>query len=335
MFTRFRIALAGLIVLIFAPIAVAQGVADDTQTEAAPDDFGPMICQGSDRLQWTATADALLLSRSAAGSQQLLFEPHTATELLDATDLSFPFSAGPRLSLRCEDAAGLGVEVTYFGVDGWRSEADFPASSFPFGVGYLSIDNNITVPVNSAQFVYRSRLYSAEANVRYAWSDWLTPLAGFRWVDFEDRYDVSGIENSTSGPFLHSIRSQNHLYGAQIGLDVHPLDRTRALQIDVLTKVGIYGNAAAQSNKYADPVFAFAASAAGSQVSFLGEIGVNASYQLTPHIAVRGGYQVMWLTGMALAPDQISATDFAGQTAVNSSGTLFCHGAHAGLEVTW
>ena len=148
MFTRFRITLAGLSVLFFTPVAVAQDVAEYTETEAAADDFGPMIRQQSDRLQWTATADALFLGRSAAGGQQLLFEPHTATELLDATDLTFPFSAGPRLSLRCEDAAGWGVEVTYFGIDGWCSEAGFPASSFPFGVGYLSIDNTITVPVN-------------------------------------------------------------------------------------------------------------------------------------------------------------------------------------------
>jgi hypothetical protein len=336
MFRKSLIALASLSLLTLASVAIAQVATESAESETASDDSGPISGQGNDDPQWIARADALFLTRSAAGAQQLLFEPRTATELLDATNLGFSNNAGPRLSLCREDSSGSGLELTYFGIDGWTSQAAFPTSSLPFGVGYLSIDNTIRVPVNSAQFLYRSGLYSAELNDRYAWNDWLTAIAGFRWIDFEDRYDVSGIENAYSGPFSHSIHSHDHLYGAQVGLDFHPLDRARPFQIHVLTKTGIYGNAAAQSNDYADTVFSFSESASESHLSFLSEVGLMGSYQFTPHIALRGGYQVMWLTGVALAPDQIPATDFgAAQATVNTSGTLFCHGAFGGLEVTW
>ena len=98
----------------------------------------------------------------------------------------------------------------------------------------------------------------------------------------------------------------------------------------------MYCNAAAQNNDYVDTVHSFSAADSDSHVSFLGEIGVTGSCQLTRHLALRGGYQVMWLTSVALAPNQIPATDFlAAQAGVNTSGTLFCHGANAGLELAW
>ena len=40
---------------------------------------------------------------------------------------------------------------------------------------------------------------------------------------------------------------------------------------------------------------------------------------------VRLGYEIMWLSGMALAPNQIAATDFtSGQAVVDTSAEVFC-----------
>ena len=302
---------------------------------AAPDhslDMGYPIDGGGPH--WVATADAIFLQRSAPNSRQLLYDPGTASELLDASNLGFSMNAGPRVSLRRDDPAGLGLELAYFSVDGWRSSANFPSSAFLYGVGYLSIDDAMTTPVTDAQFQYTSRLYSGEVNLRYSLNPWLTPLVGLRWVDFEDQYAANG--QTLSGPFNEMVRGHNHLYGSQLGLDARLFDRPTPFQLGVLAKAGLYANAASQNNDYADTLNSFSARASDSHLAFQGEIGVTVSYEVVKHFTLHAGYQVMWLTGVALAPNQIAATDFgSAQASVNTTGTLFCHGASAGLEVAW
>ncbi len=348
--------LVALLWVTWTPAAMTQGVTEASTTETewssppaappaqdffpaaqtaplCPPDLGCPIARGVEP-RWVATAEALFLQRSATSGQPLLYDPGAAATLLDASHLDFAMSPGERLSLRWEDPASLGLEVSFFGIDSWRSSADFPSSAFLYGLGYLSIDDSMTVPVSEAQFQYSSRLYSGEVNLRYAMCDRITPLVGFRWIEFEDQYAASG--QAVSGAFTELVRGHNHLYGAQIGLDARLFGRESPFQIGVVAKAGLYGNAAAASNTYADSTYDFAANASGSHLSFLGEVGISASYQFAKHFALRGGYQVMWLTGIALAPEQIVATDFgAGHLSVNASGALFCQGANAGLEATW
>jgi hypothetical protein len=330
------IAPAVLISLTLTAVAIAQSNAEPQATETGPDNLleaGRPV--DADSPHWVATADALFLQRSAANNRQLLYDPGAPAEVLSASNLNFSFGAGERLGLCWENPAGMGLELLYFGIDSWQSSANVPSSAFVFGVGDLSIDNTITVPVTAAQFQYTSRLYSGEINLRYALNDWLTPLAGLRWVDFEDRYAAGGTENHYLGPFSDLVRAHNQLYGGQFGLDARLLGRENVFQIDALAKAGLYCDAAAQNNDYVDTHDSFSASASNTHLAFLGEIGVTGSWQINRHFALRGGYQVMWLTGVALAPNQIAATDFAAGSSVDTSGSLFCQGANAGLEIRW
>ena len=66
----------------------------------------------------------------------------------------------------------------------------------------------------------------------------------------------------------------------------------------------------------------------------------NASFQLSPHIVVRGGYQMLWFNGVAMANKQVAATgnsNLLGQATshINSADTFFSQFANPGLEVTW
>ena len=40
----------------------------------------------------------------------------------------------------------------------------------------------------------------------------------------------------------------------------------------------------------------------------MGELNLSATYDLTSHFKVRAGYEIMWLNGRALAPDQIDTS---------------------------
>ena len=75
--------------------------------------------------------------------------------------------------------------------------------------------------------------------------------------------------------------------------------------------------------------------ASTNNLAFCGEIGITLTYDLTERLSIRGGYQLLWLDGVALASQQplFSLTgplDDHITTATN--GDLFYNGAFAGLE---
>ena len=314
-------------------------IAEDADTEAAesgwqgPGLFGRAWC-GDPR--WTARADALLLCRSATRGPQLLSDPVSNNTFLNSADLGFAYEAGPRLSL-IRDGCDWGLELNYFSIDGWQSDADFPNSAFPNLIGTLNVDNSFpSIPVFKVSFEERSRLYSGELNLRRPINGWLTLLAGFRWVELEDDYIAQGAEANLSA-FSESIRAHNHLFGLQSGLDAVLLRFHEQFRITGFVKSGVFYNSAGQSTVLSlEGLPPSPADATGGQASFLGEIGLGASYQLTKHAAFRCGYEAMWLEGVALAPRQIPNTDLlAGTAEIEASGTLFYHGANAGLELNW
>jgi hypothetical protein len=68
----------------------------------------------------------------------------------------------------------------------------------------------------------------------------------------------------------------------------------------------------------------------------VGELGLSGTYQLTRVLTVRGGYNLMWIAGVALAPDQLDFTDLPSSgTALDRGGGIFLHGANVGLEARW
>jgi len=71
-------------------------------------------------------------------------------------------------------------------------------------------------------------------------------------------------------------------------------------------------------------------------VAFVGEIDVNFALHVTQHFALTGGYQLMWISGTALASDQAAVTlDQLDTDVITTSGDLFYHGALAGAIFTW
>ena len=301
----------------------------------------PNECEKSccDRFEptWTVTTDALFLHRSATSGPTLLSDT-VGNDLLKSSDLGFSWAAGPRLSLIRDCACGWGLELNYFGIDGWEANAAFPTASLPGGVGSLAIDKAIPLPVTEASFGQNSRLYNGEFNVRRQVNENLTLLAGFRWVELQDTYLVQGTSAILATPFSEAVRAHNHLYGFQIGADALLFEYMERFRIRGIAKTGIFYDAAGQSTGFSDPAGLGVLNAGdnGNHTSFLGELGVLCSYRLSKHAALRGGYQLMWIDGVALATRQIPNTDLgAGTAAIDTTGGVFYHGANVGLELAW
>ena len=67
----------------------------------------------------------------------------------------------------------------------------------------------------------------------------------------------------------------------------------------------------------------------------MGEIHVLASYAVTRHVAVRGGYEMLWIDHVALASDQAAAaTANQTQDAISATADFFTYGATVGMDVT-
>jgi len=281
---------------------------------------------------WTVAADAIFLRRSAQA--QTLLTDLAGAELLNATDLTFVDRMGVRFeAIRHLQQSDLDIDVVYFGVDGWDSRA------FNGGLAVLQADRFGGPLVSTAAFTYKSQLHSTEINLCQRVTPWLTPLAGFRWVEEHDLYEVTGATFAT--PYTYTSNADNHLYGFQMGAKILFFERPEGrLRVDGLVKGGIYANAADDSvvfNNAGGPFGVLTASDKRDHAAFVGDIGLNLAYRLSESVALRAGYQLLFLQGVALAPNQIPTTDLigGGPSFTNPFCGVFYHGVQMGLEVTW
>jgi len=124
------------------------------------------------------------------------------------------------------------------------------------------------------------------------------------------------------------------MYGLQIGADARLGNTCGPFYITTVLKAGIYTNHAEQFG--ASPTYGLPVNAEVNHGAFEGEIGVFGVYQYSCRLALRLGYQMMWLQGVALAPGQLHVSDtVTGVGAVDTNGAVFYHGALAGLELTF
>ena len=261
------------------------------------------LCQPGWCPLWTIRAGAVILHRSGPDDDSIV------TALNGGESPSFGWSGGPDVSILRDLSNCDSVELRYFGALDWEIDESLIAG--PVSLGAL----------------YNSRLHSTEVNWRRQKSECVTWLAGFRWIELHEELGFSVVVPTDSVDIDTNI--DNHLYGGQIGAELALLKHCSPWSIDGFIKAGVYGNAADNELGVVvngTPVADLTTSE--TDVAFVGEIGVTATYRLSECWAVRGGYELLWIDGVALADEQFGGT-------IDTSGDVFYHGATAGLEFTW
>lgn len=284
---------------------------------------------------WSVSGGAIALKRSDAFSLPLL----AGDNEFDVEYFNFDLEVGPRVDVIYHVPSGWEFEALYYGIGSWASLHPFENENLQL----LSIEPE-PINVDSALFRYGSELYSTEFNLRRR-MDWLTPLIGFRWVELEEQFGVAGMEPPTPGiPYSYRYDTHNHMYGVQVGAEVILWDRGGPLRVDGVFKAGVYYNEADLDAAFAyGPApdeaeqVVFEQSWAEPHTSFLGEVGLGASWQASDWLNLRGGYQLTWIEGVALAPEQIPSTDLfvPFNTEVNTGGSPLYHGPYAAIEARW
>jgi hypothetical protein len=106
--------------------------------------------------------------------------------------------------------------------------------------------------------------------------------------------------------------------------------------------VGISGTALSQSSGTITSTLSPGATFREPTTAFMGGVGLlstinlTAIYRLTDHWGLRAGYNLIWLDGVALAPNQWDFTNTANSgTSLVGGGSLFLHGVNLGVERRW
>jgi hypothetical protein len=315
------------------PVAASSSISGSCCSDGCASDSGcGDLCNDCCGPTWTARVGAVILERARPRRQRVIEDRTGGTAgdgFSDAFD--FGFEAGPDITLTRWLANGNGIEVRYFGALQWDAQAHWmsatgwalPTNPPRVGAGAAVIDAN-----------YISRLNSTEVNYREAPNQTVSLLAGFRWIELHEDLDVDADFGSNMTEV--GWNTDNHLYGAQTGAEINLLDRGGPFTALAWFKGGIYGNDADNDfslNQSIGPDVSFTDQT--GRVAFVGDIAFTGSYQLTDSISLRTGYQLLFIDGVALASEQIFATNVVTGSGVDATGFAFYHGAITSIDFVW
>lgn len=314
-----------------------------------------------------ARVEALFLKRDPRFSNQaIVVDDTTDTTLLSTSDLDYNYDPGLQATFGMRICDGRAIEFTYFGL--FDGNANGSAASSGAGSSLILGDNlfgNVFIDMDLTRVRYSSWLHSFEVNLPCCCGcceqcgcgecgcgeggsscggdlgscqsfEW---FGGFRFINYGDELDIYA-ERTVAGAVesgSYNLRTSNHLYGAQLGARVR---RTQGrFGYEAGGKAGLYANDAQQEQTVTDfPNFPLRrTSISSSAAAFVGEANLTGLYRLNQVWNLRAGYNVMWIEGLALAPDQLDfnfASAQGGNQLDNSSGMLL-HGVNVGVEARW
>jgi len=252
----------------------------------------------------------------------------------------FSYEAGPRAVVGYDFNQRVAYEATYYGIYTWDWSTTVTAPDDVNVVGDLGLNPALAFfNADIATVSLDSTFHNVEINRIGSFNDCVAWILGFRYVRLVEKFRMSVTDDvfmpgeTTSA---YNVDARNNLFGAQIGLRLRHMIGN--FSYDLIGKAGIYGNAAEQSQFVGTDGGATIrdSETTGSDVAFVGDIMLTGRYHFSSAVALQGGYQAMWMDGLALAANQLDFSDAAGagQT-LDLKGNVFIHGAHVGLLIVW
>jgi len=317
----------------------------------------PASAQSDTSSRWYFDAEALFLKRDRGDDVVLGQEFSASTGALvnqiSSHSVRYDFEPGARIRLGYRFSDDAALDLTYFGLNEWQ-ESTALGNSNPAGPNQMTSPGLIATPnfarVDSIVARMSSDINNIELNLRQRLNSGRTRLTtGIRYLRFDDDLVIraDGIGFSAASEFDQSVvMARNELLGAQLGLD-HTFGEER-FTVQLFGSAGIYHNWNEQSVREVNSgnfggVFA---NVEGEDTRATGifELGLSASYRPRKNVSVIGGYQLMSLHGIALAPKQLDFVSANSNTATPvtnlSAGTrdssdLLFQGLHVGLRIDW
>jgi hypothetical protein len=279
----------------------------------------------ADEDPWTFHFDFLSLKRNLRQAP-LLTAGIGGASLVSASQFDTGYSPGFELELD-RRIGDLILDVRYFQVETLNASLTRGG-----GVGDSLFDLSAAT-TSTESFSYGSDLYNFEFNVLKQVTPWLRPLAGFRYLRYQESclvdFDFAG-PNTLAGTL-----TQNDLYGVQIGCEADLLPASPRFQLEAVAKTGIYGSYSQSRALLFRPAGSTVLGNERSVATFVGEFGLNASLMLRRWLSLEAGYRVLFLDGIALAGEQFSTTSMVVPVTNMNQGDVILHGFNVGLVAAW
>ncbi|MEZ6117284.1 MAG: Lpg1974 family pore-forming outer membrane protein [Pirellulaceae bacterium] len=263
-------------------------------------------------------------------------------EALSASDLDISNTSGFRITGAYLIGPATNIEATYFGGFNWNSSASANSGDNLYSVFSDFGTNPFNgFPETDAAYhhsvAFSSELDNGELNVRHRWvsanclvhSSFLVGVRYFRLADdliYRTRTNLSQLN--------YHVKTDNDLVGVQLGGDM-ALCVTPRFKIAGDAKAGLYG--AHSKQKTWAPSVAFSELESASDAAFVADAGLNGIFRVSPKMAIRAGYQVLFVSGVATAIENFNTNSpLTARTAfVNNNDDVVFHGANVGIEWTW
>lgn len=304
-----------------------------------------------------AVVDAVFLQRdNDANATPLVLDTDTGQAAISASDPRYPVAGGIRAFVGRHGCDRHGWELGYLGIYGMKADAAATGNANlqiapPLASRVASLRD-----ASTAQVFYGSTINGAEANLlatsehvhqprlnAYAADqapfvstiDW---LAGFRWADLEEQATIA-LTTPGRAPSRYGVRAGSNLFGGQVGVRGR-IDWDR-WGLEGTGKAALAGVALSQSQApVIDAVtgeqYRSARGGRGGDVGSILEWNVSVVRHLGDVWSIRAGYTMLWLTGVALAPDQFDfTTNTLAGTGIVGGKTVWLEGATLGVEARW
>ncbi len=310
---------------------------------------GPPCCP-----KWIIQADALFLWQNNIASRSLFLDSATGATVLDSNDISPSVGIGPRIALFHNINKCNAFEANYFIVQSLTGTASLPTTTR--GYEQANLNGLVYNDINEATVNTDSQIQSLELNFRQR-KGFATLLAGFRYVEWSSTMQINDSFTSIpagAAPFdgtdAFTTTTGNELYGGQLGCDLMLWNRGQRIRVNGVGKAGVFFNQAFQRSNVTttspsgSPAFLpinTTISQSIQQTSFFGEVGGNATVDLTDWLSWRVGYNLFWLSGVATPANQLSVatvdpgTGNVATNGINTSGSVLLHGVNTGVEARW
>ncbi|HEY5312467.1 MAG TPA: BBP7 family outer membrane beta-barrel protein [Pirellulales bacterium] len=294
-------------------------------------------------------AEAMMMRRGNPGGNQTLFVTNlqlpTQATAMTTHDLAFPNEVGQRMTVGLAFSERSAFEVTYLGLQNNVASSTVTGTAADlFLAGDLASTATAFSNANTVSAVDATMLQSLEFNyVATTIFERVSLIGGFRYFDVKDSLaldsnsaTINGGPGNGSGSL--TMNTLNQLYGGQGGFLVR--QNLDLFTIELSSKAGVYENYATQA-QFLDNNGTVLRNGFGSRhtSAFVGDIGLSGVYHFSNFVALRAGYNVIFIDNLALSPDQINLSGSSPNGAITSAGNginhdgnLFLYGVNLGLD---
>lgn len=259
--------------------------------------------------------------------------------VIDTNDLvnDFEFEPGYRVGMTIMPNARNGIEGNFLYIQPWHGDKKVKGDqslSFPFSHSSFTHDFH---DASIAIAKYKSHFWDAELNYWRYFSprraDYfsISGLAGLRYFHWDESFRLKMIKPPDRSSYR--VHTRNKIYGAQLGLDLQ-MNPTRWLSWEIFAKVGGMFDQSKQKTFLGDldnTVELHDFKKHKNEIGIFTDVAAEFAIHCWRFLSFHVGYQVIFFSGLTLAPEQISkeAKRHAGDR-VYDNGTAVIHGLYAG-----